>query len=173
VEHLTSLGHERIAFVGFDTRTDTARRREQGYREAMLAAGVTIDPRWAVSEAPSRQGGRVAITSILDAVGDGRPPTAVFCASLLSAFGALSTLRQRHVRVPEQMSVVAFNDHESAEDTTPPLTTVRLPNREMGREAMRMAIRAADGLPLSDAMLEGPIELIVRGSTAAAEAGSR
>jgi DNA-binding LacI/PurR family transcriptional regulator len=71
------------------------------------------------------------------------------------------------------MSVVAFNDHESAEDTTPPLTTVRLPNREMGREAMRMVIRAADGLPLSDAMLEGPIELIVRGSTAAPGAEPR
>jgi LacI family transcriptional regulator len=61
--------------------------------------------------------------------------------------------------------VVAFGDHESASDTWPPLTTVRLPNQQMGREALRMTIRAADGLSVSDAMIEDPVELIEREST--------
>ena len=60
---------------------------------------------------------------------------------------------------------MAFGDHESANDTAPALTTVRLPNVQMGREAVRMTIRAAAGLPLSNAMIAGPIELVLRGST--------
>ncbi len=167
VEHLQSLGHERIAFIGFGELADTARRREQGYREAMEAAGLKIDRRWTASATPSREGGRGAMGTVLDASRAGESPTAVFCSSLVAAIGALAALREYSVAVPEQMSVIAFNDHEIANDTAPPLTTVRLPNLEMGREALRMTIRAADGLPLSDAMIGEPIELIVRASTAA------
>ncbi len=166
VEHLQSLGHERIGFVGFGELADTARRREEGYREQMAAAGVTIDRRWTASASASREGGREAMSTILGASPKGEEPTAVFCSTLLAAIGALVALRDHKIAVPGQMSVVAFNDHEIANDTAPPLTTVRLPNFEMGREALRMTIRAADGLSLSDAMIEGPIELIVRESTA-------
>jgi LacI family transcriptional regulator len=166
VEHLRSLGHERIGFVGFGELADTARRREQGYREAMAAAGLIVDPRWAASASPSREGGREAMTTILGASPAGEEPTAVFCSSLLAAIGALAALREHMIAVPARMSVVAFNDHEIANDTAPPLTTVRLPNWQMGREALRMTIRAADGLSLSDAMIDGPIEVIERESTA-------
>jgi LacI family transcriptional regulator len=89
----------------------------------------------------------------------------VFCASLLVGFGALAALRDRSIAVPADISVIAFGDHESANDTAPPLTTVRLPNVQMGREAVRMTIRAAAGLPLSNAMIDDPIELVDRGST--------
>lgn len=165
VEHLQSLGHERIGFVGFGQLADTARRREQGYRDAMAAAGLKIDPRWVAPDASSRAGGRTAMEAILSASAGGEHPTAVFCSTLLGAFGALAALREHRIAVPEQMSVVAFGDHESASDTWPPLTTVRLPNLQMGREALRMAIRAADGLSVSDAMIEDPVELIEREST--------
>jgi LacI family transcriptional regulator len=166
VEHLHGLGHQRIGFVGFGQLADTAQRREQGYREAMAAAGLKIDPRWVASGSASRPGGRAAMAEILAAADDGEPPTAVFCASLLVAFGALAALREHPVAVPAQMSVVAFSDHESANDSNPPLTTVRLPNLQMGREALRMTIRAADGLPVSDTMIDGPIEIVQRDSTA-------
>jgi LacI family transcriptional regulator len=169
VEHLHSLGHRRIAFVGFGEETDTARRREQGYREAMTAARAAVDPRWRATAPATREGGREAMGAILDAIVDASPvrawPTAVFCASLLAGFGVLAALRDHSIAVPADMSVMAFGDHESAHDTAPALTTVRLPNVQMGREAVRMTIRAGAGLPLADAMIDGPIEVVERGST--------
>jgi len=171
VRHLLDLGHTRIGFVGFGDRTDTARRREQGYRDAMASAQLAVDARWTVSRDPSRQGGLEATAEILSAAPPDAVPTAIFCVSLLSAIGALAALREHGVAVPRQMSVVAFNDHEIANDTAPPLTTVRLPNLEMGREAMRMAMRAADGLSVAQTIVEGPIELVPRASTAAPASG--
>jgi LacI family transcriptional regulator, galactose operon repressor len=166
VEHLIALGHRRIGLLNFVPETDTSTRRERGFREALTAAGLTADPRWIAAGTPSRTGGREAMDSVFVHAGAERP-TAMFCASLLGALGALASLRAHGVTVPHGMSVVAFNDHEIAEDTSPPLTTVRLPNVRMGREAMRMAIRAADGDAGSDdVMIPDPPELVERESTA-------
>jgi LacI family transcriptional regulator len=165
VEHLIELGHRRIGMLGFVPETDTSTRRERGYRKALAAARLRPDPRWIAAGPPTKQGGRAAMETVLDHSGTQRP-TALFCASLLGAIGALSCLRARGIRVPDDVSIAAFNDHDIAEDTTPPLTTVRLPNVRMGREAMRMAIRAADGAPRSDLMITEPLELVVRESTA-------
>jgi LacI family transcriptional regulator len=167
VEHLVGLGHERIGFVGFGQETDTSRRREEGYRKAMAAAGLRVDPRWTAADEPSKLGGRNAVNAILDATPESDRPTAIFCSSLLAALGALSAMRDRGIAVPADMSIIAFNDNEIAEDTAPPLTTVRLPNLAMGREAMRMAVRATEGLSVSDVMIDGPIEVVERESTAA------
>ena len=131
----------------------------------MEAAGLKIDRRWTASDAV--EGGWSRSDGYSPQCSRAGEPTVVFCSSLVAAIGALAALREYSVAVPEQMSVIAFNDHEIADDTAPPLTTVRLPNLEMGREALRMTICAADGLPLSDAMIGEPIELIVRASTAA------
>ncbi len=166
VEHLHSLGHERIGFVGFGQLADTARRREQGFRDATADAGLRVDPRWMASASPTREGGREAMSSILEASPPGERPTGIFCASLLSAVGALAALRDRSIPVPREMSLVAFNEHETANDTSPPLTTVRLPNLDMGREALRMAIRAADGHEPDDVMIREPIQLVPRASSA-------
>lgn len=166
VEHLLGLGHTKVGFVGFGQLADTAQRREQGFRAAMAAAGLKVDPRWVASAAPSREGGREAIAAVLDASPPDVRPTAFFSASLLGAIGALSGLHERGIAVPEDVSIVAFNDHEVSNDTSPPLTTVRLPNVKMGQEAMRMAVAAANGREVGEIMIEGPIEVIVRDSTA-------
>jgi LacI family transcriptional regulator len=165
VEHLVSLGHERIGFLGFGQLADTAQRREQGFRGAMAAAKLDVHPAWVASTDPSKDGGRRAVAEILDASG-GDPPTALFSASLVGAIGALAELHERGVTVPESVSLVAFNDHEIANDTSPPLTTVRLPNVQMGRQAMRLAIDVADGGDNSEIMIDGPIEVVQRASTA-------
>lgn len=165
VEHLASLGHRRIGFVGLDIDTDTARRRVNGYRTAMGAAGLPIEERWSAAGEPTVDGGRAAIGRILAATRKVRP-TAVVVASLMSAVGVLSGLRDAGIRVPEQVSVVAFNDHPFAEHTAPPLTTVRMPNERMGEEAVRLLIDALDGAPVGDVVIDDAPELIVRRSTA-------
>lgn len=166
VEHLISLGHRNIGYVGFAPKTDTSRRRFEGYRSAMGKAGLPIDERWLASGDPTEEGGQQAVAQILSASGRQRP-TALFSSTLLGAFGILAGLLDAGHSVPDAVSVVAFNDHPIAAITAPPLTTVKMPNFEMGRRAMHMLIRATVGHPVTDEMLKDPPELIVRASTAA------
>ncbi len=171
-EHLIGLGHRHIGLLGFVPETDTSTRRERGYRQAMAMAGLPVDPRWVARGTASKAGGREAMAAVLAQSGT-ELPSAVFSASLLGALGALAVLREHGIAVPADLSVVTFNDHEIAEDTNPPLTTVRLPNVRMGREAMRMAIRAAEGAAGSDVIIDDPPELVVRESAAAPAKGRR
>lgn len=166
VEHLMSLGHTDVGCISFDADTDTSRRRHDGYIAALREAGTQPNPLWTTTGPPTRDGGRQATSVLLERSGRSRP-TALFCSSLLAAIGTLQVLREAQIRVPDDISVVAFNDHEIADDTAPPLTTVRLPNLRMGREAMRMVVRAAEDLPLSDLMIPDAPELVVRASTGA------
>ena len=94
-------------------------------------------------------------------------PTGVFVASLLGAIGVLAELREAGVRVPGDISVIAFNDHELAEHLDPPLTTVRMPNFRMGEEAVRLLLEAIDGQPRRDEVIDDTPQVVVRGSTAA------
>jgi LacI family transcriptional regulator len=165
VAHLVELHHRRIGYVGLAAETDTARRREHGFRGAMADAGLEVDPRWLVSGAPTLWGGQGAIQGLLARVGTDRP-SALFVASLLGAIGVLSGLRAASIEVPEEMSVIAFNDHDLAAHLDPPLTTVRMPNFEMGAAAVGLLLEAIDGQGQRDLMIETPPEVIVRRSTA-------
>jgi LacI family transcriptional regulator len=167
VEHLVELGHRRIGYIGLAAETDTARRREHGFRAAIAAAGVDADPRWIVSGAPTLAGGKGAVEELLGAAGAERP-TGLFVASLLGAVGVLAGLRGSGLRVPGEMSVIAFNDHELAAHLDPPLTTVRMPNFRMGAEAVHLLLEAIDGQGPRDLMIDQPPEIIVRGSAAPA-----
>jgi LacI family transcriptional regulator len=166
VEHLLALGHRRIGFLGIDADTDTARRRLGGYGTAMGAAGIDIVPAWISAGSPTEDGGRRALRGILAATGD-EPPTGYFVASLMSAIGALAELTSHGLRVPADVSLVAFNDHPFAAHTAPPLTTVRMPNVRMGEEAVGMLLAAMAGAPVRDLIIEDPPELVVRESTSA------
>ncbi len=165
-EHLASLGHRQIAYVGFEPDTDTSRRREAGYRRAMRRAALAVDPRWVARGEPSKPGGRAATETILEQSAECRP-TAIVVSNLLGALGALEAVRGLGLAVPDDISIVAFNDHDLADDTNPPLTTVRMPNIEMGRRAMDLIVRAAAGLTIGDIMVEDPPQLVLRASTAA------
>ncbi len=165
VEHLVELGHRRIGYIGLAAETDTARRREHGYRSAMAGAGLQVDSRWLAAGAPTLSGGRGAVEELLGAVGVDRP-SGLFVASLLGAIGVLTGLRAASIDVPAEMSVIAFNDHDLAAHLDPPLTTVRMPNFQMGAEAVELLLDAIEGQPQRDLMIETPPEVIVRGSTA-------
>lgn len=165
VEHLVRLGHRRIGSIGLAADTDTARRRDAGYRDAMAAAGLPVDERWVEAGPPTVEGGRAALYRLL-AASKGEPPTGIVVASLMSAIGVLSALRDSGRRVPEDASIIAFNDHPFANFTAPALTTVRMPNARMGQQAVRMLLDALEGVPVGDLVVDDPPMLVLRESTA-------
>ncbi len=169
VEHLLSLGHRRIGYLGLAADTDTARRRLTGYGAPMAGAGIRIDPRWLAAGAPTEDGGRLALETVLRAAPDDTP-TAFFVASLMSAIGALAALAASGRSVPRDASLVTFNDHPFAAHTAPPLTTIRMPNFRMGQEAVRMLLDAFAGKPVGDLVIDDAPEVVIRSSTAPAPA---
>lgn len=165
VEHLAGLGHTRIGYLGLAADTDTAHRRRDGYLEGLASASGGRLPSLEEGTPPTVEGGLEGIGRLLDRTLDD-PPTAVFVASLMSALGVRAGLVGRGLRIPEDVSLIAFNDHPIAEHLAPPLTTVRMPNLEMGEQAVRMLEGAIKGLPVGDVMISHAPRVIVRGSTA-------
>ena len=164
VAHLAELGHTRLGYIGIAAETDTARRRERGFREAMARAGLPVRDAWIAVGSPTIAGGRRATGALLSQAGQDRP-TGIFVASLLGAIGVLAELRDQGVTVPAGMSVIAFNDHELAEHLDPPLTTVRMPNFRMGEEAVRLLLEAIDGQAGRDEMIDVAPVVVARRST--------
>jgi DNA-binding LacI/PurR family transcriptional regulator len=165
VRHLIGLGHRNIGLVGLEAETDTARRRERGYRRAMKDGGRTVDEAWVVNAPPNEAGGREAIERLLAVPAEVRP-TAIFAASLLGAIGVLAGIREAGFAVPADVSLIAFNDHPLAAHLSPPLTTIRMPNFRMGMEAVRMLLDAVAGKPVHDFMIDDKPEIVIRASTA-------
>jgi LacI family transcriptional regulator len=169
VEHLAALGHERIGFVGLEADTDTAHRRRQGYLDGLTAAGLPYDAALEQAAPPTEPGGRDGVTALLAAGGQNHA-TAVFAASLMSALGVRAGLVAADLRIPEDVSLIAFNDHPIADHLAPPLTTVRMPNLTMGREAVHMLLGAIDGRPVRDLVVDEAPEIVIRASTATPQA---
>jgi DNA-binding LacI/PurR family transcriptional regulator len=164
VEHLVGLGHRRIGCVTNAPLVYTAAaERLAGYREALTAAGIEPDERLVAEGMFDAASGHLAMVELLRR----GPLTAVFVASDVVAFGALRALRDAGLRVPEDVSVVGFDDIPLAEHFDPPLTTVRLPAHGLGAAAGRALIERIAGRPVDLRRLL-PTELIVRESTAAA-----
>ena len=84
----------------------------------------------------------------------------------MSALGVRAGLIEHGLRIPEDVSLIAFNDHPIAEHLAPPLTTVRMPNLEMGQEAVGMLVGAIEGQPVQDVMITQAPQVVVRASTA-------
>ena len=161
--HLLSLGHLRIAYLGVETDATYNQARMHGYRAALEEAGVQI-PEEYVRNSPTRYDHGVAGGGALLDLRKG--PTAVFTATDGTAAGVVEAARIRGLRVPEDLSVVGFDDTPIARLLSPPLTTVRQPLRAMGHLALQTALRLAVGDKLDSHHVELATELIVRHSTA-------
>jgi len=161
--HLISLGHERIAAITGPDDMMCSHARLDGYRSAMTAAGLPIREDWIRFGDFHPEGGARHAAELL--AGDDRP-TAIFAGSDLQALGVYDVARQRGVRIPDDLSVVGYDDIPVAEWVSPRLTTVLQPLEEMGREAARLVIRLASG-PVDPApRIELATRLVVRESTA-------
>jgi LacI family transcriptional regulator len=153
VRHLLGLGHRRIAHVSGPPNFSTTRDRMDGYLGALASYGLEADPGLVVDGDFSREGGEAAVGRLLES---GAAFTAVFAANDLAAVGAMTRLRAAGLAVPDDVSVVGFDDVPVASDVTPALTTVRVPMVEMGRRSMRLALRPR-GVPPEVVRLECPL----------------
>lgn len=162
VEHLLRLGHRRIGMVGGPVGSDNSRRRWSAYRRALRAAGVPLEPRWAVWGGWSAADGQQAGAALL---ADRPEVTAVVAANVVVASGVLSAAAALGLAVPGALSVVALHDLWFAERLSPPLTVVRLPLREMGWTAADALLRPEPAVG-SRLVAEPAPQLILRASTA-------
>lgn len=164
VDYLVGLGHRRIGYVAGAAGTDTARRREEGVLRALSRHGLALDPNWVADGEYTEAGGRRATAAILSAGREG--PTALYVANLLSALGTLAALRDHGLRVPDDVSVVAMDEHAIANYTQPPLTTVAMPLARMGEESVHLLHRLIhDGTP-EHVVIDEPPRLVLRASAA-------
>jgi LacI family transcriptional regulator len=163
MKHLLSLGHTRIAAITGPRGWKATDDRRRGYYAALAAAGIMPDPELEVESNFEIGGGVVAAEKLLDVA---EPPTAIFCFNDNMAIGAMQTARARGVRIPEDLSIVGFDDLQEAEIVTPALTTIRQPLAEMGRIAVSLLMRLLDNQRLEALHVELGTRLVVRDSTA-------
>ncbi|PUB27671.1 LacI family transcriptional regulator [Promicromonospora sp. AC04] len=162
--HLLDLGHRRIAFAGGLPISMASRERLQGYLSAMSSAGVALDPSLVLEQGFSFLAGLEMASEFLAGP---QPPTAIFAGCDASALGVLEAARRRSLRVPQDLSVVGFDDTYVAVSTAPPLTTVRQPIIDMGRVALRTLLQQARGERADSHHVQLSTQLVVRESTAA------
>jgi len=160
--YLQGLGHRRIAFMYGEHQTLLTMDREAGYRQAMEAGGLRVEPGWVV-EGRLALDGAIAATNALMALPEA--PTAIFCANDEMAIGCLHALRAAGLAVPRDVSVVGFDDTRYARVAAPPLTTVRQPARRIGERVTERLLQAIGGDREADRGVEIlPHELVIRES---------
>ncbi len=162
-EHLLDLGHRRIAFLGDEEENrfgfDSSAHRREGFVAALDAAGVPALPEWILRRPHGRDAARDAATGML--AGSERP-TAVFASSDVQAIGVLEAAQAAQVTVPEELSVIGFDNVEAAELTG--LTTVAQPLEEIGALGADMLLRALSGEAVESRRM--PLAVVERASTA-------
>jgi LacI family transcriptional regulator len=165
IEHLVSLGHQRIAFVGGPANSSARRDRLQGYRNALTRHGLPLDPTLQLTSPTTRQGGHQAICALLK---HPEPPTAVLCYNDVVAFGVLLGL-QANGRTPgRDVAVVGFDDIAEAALWQPALTTIAVSPRQIGEEAARLLLERVSAPDSAARQVILRTKLIVRESCGAA-----
>lgn len=162
VEHLIALGHRRIATITGALATGSSHSRITGWRTALAAAGLPAPDELLVEGDFEEIRARAAAHELLALP---RPPTAIFASNDRAAFGVLTAAAERGLRIPDDLSVVGFDDEPAAARTTPGLTTVRQPLREMGRTGVERLLARMHDPEAEPQRIVLPTELVVRGST--------
>jgi LacI family transcriptional regulator, repressor for deo operon, udp, cdd, tsx, nupC, and nupG len=170
VEHLIGLGHRRIGLIGAsepDSDDDPFHfkvpgARQQGYRDALTAAGIRIDPALELPAPFEWEAGQRAAEQLL---GLDDPPTALFATSDEMAIGAMAAARSLGLAVPHDVSIIGFDDHDLARATD--LTTIRQPAVEIGGWAVNLLLKELATDVVEPDHVDVPFELLVRGSTTA------
>lgn len=139
-EHLIEMGHRRIGFINGEPWMEAAQDRLKGYRRALATADLPFDASLVVNGDWMAGTGYTGALALMRRAG---PPSAIFCANDLMAIGALAALRQLGLEVPGDVSLLGYDDQEIARHTHPPLSTMVLPNYEMGQAAVEQLLALA------------------------------
>jgi DNA-binding LacI/PurR family transcriptional regulator len=165
VDHLCALGHRRIGFISGPLALKSARTRRSSFLECLKQYDLAKEDTLIVEGNHKIDGGELAMYRLLQLK---RAPTAVLTSNDLTAFGALRAIHHARLRVPEDISIVGFDDIELSQFTQPPLTTIRLPRTELGRIAFDALFRILRGDSQKGAEYRIETHLVVRSSTSAA-----
>ncbi|GAA4174343.1 LacI family DNA-binding transcriptional regulator [Gryllotalpicola koreensis] len=161
--HLLELGHTRVAVIAGPDDMLMSRARLSGFRSALDAGGVAVPPEYLRSgdfDLASGLAEGLALLSLPE------PPTAIFAESDLQALGVYEAARAKGVVIPDELSVVGFDDLPVAAWVGPPLTTVRQPTADMAEQATRLALRLRGAATHDHLRIDLATQLVVRGSTA-------
>jgi DNA-binding LacI/PurR family transcriptional regulator len=165
VEYLLRLGHRRIALVNGEDESANCRDRRRGYEAALRSWKLPSEPELIVSAGASMEFTGAARNSVIDLFLASNPPTALLCAGFYLALEVMDVARGLDVTIPDQLSIIAFDDPKSAQYLQPPLATLRQPLTELGlRGATRLLQIMRSGepdFPLEDQL---PVDLILRAS---------
>jgi len=165
VNHLVELGHSKIAFLSGPHKLHSAITRENDYRTAMQAAGLTIQKKWIIECDHTLKGGVAGFAQLQSLASR---PTAIVCSNDMTAIGVLRAAYMDGLRVPQDVSVVGLDDIDFAEFTLPPLTTIRLSRADLAHaafEALRQQAEDPENPKIQREFLVST-SLVVRGSTA-------
>ncbi|MBV9713582.1 MAG: LacI family DNA-binding transcriptional regulator [Ktedonobacteraceae bacterium] len=164
VEHLLQCGHRMIGYLGTDSRPRSNRHRFEGYQHALAQAGISALSTWVAiaPDASDEEDVVIGQTLLPRLLSEGI--TAVFCYNDVLAIGALLACRKQGIAVPQQLSIVGFDDITMADYGTPPLTTVHQPRVRLGRGATEMLLNLLGEGTVENAILTPT--LTIRASTA-------
>jgi LacI family transcriptional regulator len=162
VVHLAELGHREIAHVTGPLTLSTTLRRLEALEAAARRLGLEMSGRVVHGDSFTEASGRRAAAQLIDR---DRDFTAILAGNDLIALGCLEALAEAGLRCPDDVSIVGHNDTPMVANLQPPLTTVAIPQREIGTRAARLILDRLEGKPVDPAPVLLPTELVVRGST--------
>jgi len=166
-EYLLGLGHTRIGFLAGRSDLESGRLRKQGYRHALESAGVAVDRTLIRAGEFQQESAEEAARQLLSSGGE--RPSAIFAANDVSALATISVARSLGLRVPDDLSVIGFDNVPESALSDPPLTTIEQPIQQMGFDATRLLIGLIEGEPVESTHTMLPTRLVVRGSCRALE----
>jgi LacI family repressor for deo operon, udp, cdd, tsx, nupC, and nupG len=162
-KHLLELGHKRIGAILGPSDSPLTSARLNGYRSALNGNGIAFDESLLAQADFTIESGYKAVDILLDIPS---PPTAVFCFSDEMAIGAIKRVKERGLKVPEDISIAGFDDLEFSGYIDPPLTTIKQPNRRFGAKSVETLLDIIEGRAIENQNITLPFELLVRSSTA-------
>ncbi|MGR6832445.1 DNA-binding transcriptional regulator CytR [Aliivibrio wodanis] len=163
VNYLTKLGHKRVAELSGPESSSLCQFRHQGYQQALRRAGIAMNNAYIHYGNFTFEAGAAAITQLLSLPS---PPTAVFCHNDIMAIGATQKAKQMGFRVPQDISIMGFDDIEFSQYCDPPLTTISQPRYEIGRQSMLMLLELLKGNDVRSGSRLLESSLVIRESTA-------
>lgn len=164
--HLLSLGHRRIAYLGDRLGVRSDEERREGFRKAMQQAGVNVSPHLLLMGDGKMPGATRAASMLFNSgIQARKQATAIVCYNDVSALGVMESAKRAGIVLPHQLSIIGFDDIQVADLVTPSLTTIRQPKRQLGLQSMNLLLNLLRG-EKADKSLVLAGELIVRGSTA-------